>query len=1309
MPASLRVLTPEILRQSRSEPEGFGFNGLGAAVFHRTYVRREPDGTLIEPFAENGKGDLTAVLARVVEGTYRIQREHQPASRWDEAKARRSAAEMFHHMRRMYFLPPGRGLWAMGSDFVHDRGVFEALQNCFAGDGRLYVKGRGSVRFAEVVDETVEVLTDVGWRDAVVKDFGVQPLQDVTFSPTAARRTNHRETVRVTPNHRWLLADGQETTSLKVGDVVRGHAVSSWLDGGKYDEGLRHGVIFGDGSAGYKYADGSRSYFARLCGSKARYADKFERATYPESAEGDPVVTVRSASDLEAPPEGETDYSYLRGFIEGWLATDGTSVDESGGIIGSQNPSTYDWLREYAPLAGFVVVGVNTDARETPYGKRSAPLWRVTLRTGTDWIVRNIEPLDEDRVFCAVVPGEASFTLFGGIYTGNCAFMSTRYLPTERGDAWRWMAEMLMLGVGVGFDTKGANLVRLNQPMSRAVETFVVPDTREGWGEAFEALWDSYHVPYRPTLRFDFSLVRPRGVVIAGFGGVASGPEPLAEALELGRFVLDRCVREREGLISSRVLVDFGNLIGQCVVAGNVRRSAEIALGVPGDREFLDLKNPAAFGGWEGLQKERPWSWLSNNSIVVDSRQQHEPDYADVAARIYENGEPGVVWLDAARRYGRYGEEMPDWDVEGVNPCVTADTWVQTAEGPRQVAELVGGSSVPLMVDGRPFDAVPFFPTGTHPVFRLLTREGYSLRLTANHRLLTEDGEWVEAGDLAAGDRVRLQRHPDGEWDGKGTREMGYLCGLLVGDGYVNAGQAKLLTWDTDAGVEPVRERAEAAIRAYPARSDFAGWSGPYGVGWRFMGTASFSREAASFGLIESKTVTAEVERASSDFYAGFLGGLFDADGHVEGYRDDGGLRVVLSTVSRELAEAVQRMLLRLGIYSRIYGYEHSSTWGTSPRLYRVSLGGASVLTFARRVGFTHAEKRRKVEDFAWKRGPYRERFAATVEALVPDGEEAVFDTTVEHVHAFDANGLYAHNCAEQQLGHREMCTLVETFPSRIPDLETYLRTLKYAYLYAKTVTVANAMVSDDISRAVMSRNYRIGLSTSGITQAIGRRGEGSMVRWWRTGYDAIQRYDEEYSRWLGVPRSVRTTSVKPSGTVSLVAGVTPGVHYPVSRYYVRRFDVPANSEILPLLVARGYEVEPSAQQPGVSYKVLFPVDAGRGTRSVEDVPLREQVRLAALAQSHHADNMVSFTGTFSRSNTTVADVADALRQARGSLKAVSFLPAEHGYEQAPYEPVSRERVEAMVARIQPVDFDLIGHAFDEAYCDNDTCEIPEG
>tara|TARA_R110001592_G_scaffold269340_1_gene535693 strand:+ start:4927 stop:6954 length:2028 start_codon:yes stop_codon:yes gene_type:complete len=536
----------------------------------------------------------------------------------------------------------------------------------------------------------------------------------------------------------------------------------------------------------------------------------------------------------------------------------------------------------------------------------------------------------------------------------NCAFVSTEALASEFSKPFCFLMDASMLGVGVGFDTKGAGKLVLKGPNpSRRDEEFQIPDTREGWVESLRLLLDSYALG-TGRLVFDYSLIREEGAPIRGFGGESSGPAPLVELHTTIAGILDQQVGQPLSITS---IVDIMNLIGKCVVAGNVRRTAEIVFGEPDSEEYLDLKN------YEVNPHRATYGWTSNNSIFATTGMDYEP----AAERIRYNGEPGFAWLDNMKDYGRMADapDYKDHRAKGGNPCL------------------------------------------------------------------------------------------------------------------------------------------------------------------------------------------------------------------------------------------------------------------------------------------------------------------------------------------------------EQTLESYELCCLVETFPNNHESLEDYKTTLKYAYLYAKTVTLGKTHWPD--TNRVMLRNRRIGCSMSGIAQFLANRGTGALQEWMDTGYEHIQKLDKEYSDWMAIPASIKTTSIKPSGTVSLLAGATPGIHFPESRYYIRRMRLGINSNLVPALEKAGYKLEPAFGSETTTLVVEIPVDVGEGVRTLDNVTMWEQLGLAALAQKYWADNQVSCTVTFSP-ETEGQHIAPALDLFQYQLKGISFLPKlDHGaYPQMPYETIDEATYMSMKAGLTKLSFGRVkGEEIAiERFCDNDMCEI---
>lgn len=189
-----------------------------------------------------------------------------------------------------------------------------------------------------------------------------------------------------------------------------------------------------------------------------------------------------------------------------------------------------------------------------------------------------------------------------------------------------------------------------------------VKDSREGWAEALGAVIDAHYNGLK-ELAIDISDIRPRGTDIKGFGGVASGPAPLVQMLTKVNEILNRRVND---YVTPTEWGDVVQLIGTCVVAGNVRRTALILIGDQNDKEYVESKNYSLPQNLEASQ----WRWASNNSVDIGTGTDRET-LRNLSVNIYYNGEPGYVSIELSKNYGRIIDGFQkdiDGDVEVFNP-----------------------------------------------------------------------------------------------------------------------------------------------------------------------------------------------------------------------------------------------------------------------------------------------------------------------------------------------------------------------------------------------------------------------------------------------------------------------------------------------------------------------------------------------------------------------------------------------------------------------------------------------------------------
>jgi hypothetical protein len=749
-------------------------------------------------------------------------------------------------------------------------------------------------------------------------------------------------------------------------------------------------------------------------------------------------------------------------------------------------------------------------------------------------------------------------------------------------------------------------------------------------------------------------------------------------------------------------VMDIMNIIGQIVVAGNVRRSSEIAIGDPHDINFLNAKN------W-GRHQIPNWRTMSNNSIAADRYDQILPQFWDSGyipnLEGEMEGEPyGLVNLRNCRHYGRLidgSDPNNDPDVVGVNPCVTADTWVQTSIGPRQVIDLIS-TDFKVIVNNLQHSVISdgFVKTGTKHVVNVKTQRG-----TRDHQILTKHG-WKEAGQLTDSDYVVLD-NSSSEWYGDLSHDAGWLVGNWLGDGTSSGNRAVLKWWDN---IDTYRWHAKKLLfNTVGGRSD--------------MGSGD-SKVITSVGLMQlidmlgvsNKHVNINIEQQGSDFYCGFLQGWFDADGTVSGDLHKG-LSIRLSSSKIDNLLACQRMLARLGIISTIYENRHSAGMQTMPggeyycnARHDLVISRGMIDLFKEQIGFVDTLKSEKLERLLdnRKRKAYKTRFISKVTEVLDVGLEDVYDITVPGIQRFNANGIIVHNCAEITLANFEGCNLGEVFLPNVRSVQEFKDTA--GILFKACKTISNAKFSYPATHEIVQKNHRIGIGLTGYMQAPQYRKPAVLDE----VYKHLEDVDRQYSRLLDIKMSIKRTTVKPSGTLSLLPGVTPGMHGALGRHMLRTVRFSANHPLVQICRDHGYKVEPKIELDGShnhdTMVVYFPIKTPPKAELASNMDVIDELEVQKELQTFWADNSVSATHYFEPAD--VPRIKDWLsKNYNDSVKTTSFLLREgHGFKQAPYQPIEEEQYYEEVEKVQPITHALIVDGWDDyddvLECDGGHCPV---
>ena len=280
-----------------------------------------------------------------------------------------------------------------------------------------------------------------------------------------------------------------------------------------------------------------------------------------------------------------------------------------------------------------------------------------------------------------------------------------------------------------------------------------------------------------------------------------------------------------------------------------------------------------------------------------------------------------------------------------------------------------------------------------------------------------------------------------------------------------------------------------------------------------------------------------------------------------------------------------------------------------------------------------------------------------------------------------DPNVMGYNPCAEQSLEPFETCCLAEVYLPNIESLQELNDVTKLLYRINKHSLAIKCAVKE--TEDIVHKNMRMGIGVTGYLQATEEQ-----KSWLSECYSYLRAYDQEYSRICGYPTSIKLTTVKPSGTLSLLAGVTPGAHPGYSEYYIRRIRMAADSELVNVCRDNGFDVEYVKNFDGTedhsTVVVSFPCKFPENTTFAEDMTAVDQLEVIKRLQAEWSDNSVSVTIYYRKEE--LDDIKAWLKENYVNVKSVSFLlHSDHGFVQAPMEEISRETYERLKEGTTPI------------------------
>jgi hypothetical protein len=872
---------------------------------------------------------------------------------------------------------------------------------------------------------------------------------------------------------------------------------------------------------------------------------------------------------------------------------------------------------------------------------------------------------------------------------------------------------------------------------------FRVPDSREGWAMAFEQLetMTFQKIYTNTTLVLNWSAVRAKGSPIGGMQErPASGPVPTIKA-----FISALEVKGR-GYPKWKQAMFVDHFLAECVLVGGARRAARMATKDWNDEgifEFIKLK------------KDYPFLYSSNNSVIADEEFWNENNprakavLETVAHSAYHHGtgEPGIINVHrfAQQAFPKERYELGDFVASSkyqlslagrdyyravsqafnqlnyqliTNPCVTANTWIDTLEGPRKVSDLIGKPFF-AMVDGKPhFSATGFFKTGNKPVYKLSGRSGHSVELTADHKVLASRAgakpTWVAAAELDASHEIVLSSGGMKFWEGTGSFNEGWLVGSVVGDGGHNPEKYKSYVrfWGGTAAEMASFSKSNLGIKTAVVDRPI-----------QTIGSTQLTELCNEYLTVPKQLNFDKIESASSDFYRGFIRGWFDADGTVCSSAIKG-RSVRLASVNLEGLEAVQRMLGRLGIKSVIYKNRKdagmkslpdgkgSSSFYTTQAFHELHVSNQSLVKFSEQIGFQDNLKAAKLSAAVrnYKRTVNADSWKSPFENLVEIGTQDVYDCVVNDLHAFSANGMVVHNCGEISLNLLGgYCVIADGVPFYTDNDDEAESMFRHLVRFLIRVNLMESLYGKETKET-----NRIGVSFTGLHEyAWDKYGltfrdmldeHGRAKYFWK----AISRFsravkDEAkvYSNKLGVNVPLTDTTVKPAGSTSKLYGLSEGAHLPSMREYLRWMQFRSDASLVQDYAAQGYPTKELKTYQGTTVvgfptqpticKLGIPVD--QLVTAAEATP-EEQYQYLMLLEKYwitgvnergemlaDTGNQVSYTLKYDPKIVSFEEFLAMLKKYQSQIKCCSVMPQTDAtaYEYQPEQPVSIEEFTSIV------------------------------
>ena len=859
--------------------------------------------------------------------------------------------------------------------------------------------------------------------------------------------------------------------------------------------------------------------------------------------------------------------------------------------------------------------------------------------------------------------GTSTVDKLGLLSLQNCAFINI----DEPIGPFLWVFDCLMLGTGVGINVQKKYIDKIPVVIDKNINIlrvdtkdadFIVPDSREGWIALLEKVLEAYFIKGK-SFTYSTVLIRSAGSLIKGFGGTASGPEDLVKGINN----IQNILKNKQGKhVSSVDCLDIVNIIGTIVVAGNVRRCLPKGSLVHTNLGLIPIENIKI-----------------NNKVLTSSGYENVLDVLNQGVQniitiITEDGEFKCTLNHRMAVY--ISHDKYEWKMA---KYLTKNDLLITSRDPILGTQTALLPSNELIIPELDADIAWMLGLLYNTItIDLLDSKIYSKVVELLKRFGIEDKSMYDKIYTYINNSTSFDEIYDFIKEGYLDIRLGFIAGII--DGYNSLDNDILCSFSSkklvlniqtlcySCGIETTlinnsincfelklkTERSKCIVSLIPQLNK------------KIKFIEDFNQQLYISKVIDIldnnesvETYDISVDNKHEFFCNGYLthnsaiicmGDTNDIE-YLNAKRWDLGnipnWRCMSnnSVICNDILELPEEFW---------YGYQGN---GEPYGLLNIDL--------SKRVG------------------------------RIKDGTKYP-DPDVEGYNP----------CGEQTLCNAETCCLSEIFLPNVNSYDELKGIITTVYRICKHSLLLKCHLEN--TEEIVHKNMRMGIGITGYMQCSQEQKD-----WLDPLYDYIREFDKEYSKSIGVNHSIKLTTCKPSGTLSILPGVTPGCHPGIFQYFIRRIRISSGNSLIKLCKKHGYKIEYQRNFDGTDDKntmiVEFPCCYPEGTVLANNMNAIEQLETIKHLQYSWSDNAVSVTVYYKKEE--LNDIREWLRiNYNYNIKSVSFLlHNDHGFQQAPYEEISKELYDELIKKVTPItsgNIEMVDDDYSNETCKSGACPI---